>query len=107
MRALHRAFDFLGQHATLFLAGGVLLGLLVPPLAALARPMLIPGLLIPLVIALVRLDWDALAAYARAGLSTREFQSRYNPRSPSQAVADMGGSATFYDCPVEIERVGA
>jgi len=65
MRALHRAFDFLGQHATLFLAGGVLLGLLVPPLAALARPMLIPGLLIPLVIALVRLDWGALAAYAR------------------------------------------
>jgi BASS family bile acid:Na+ symporter len=65
MRALHRAFDFLGQHATLFLAGGVLLGLLVPPLAALARPMLIPGLLIPLIIALVRLDWSALGAYAR------------------------------------------
>ena len=65
MRALHRTFDFLGQHATLFLAGGVLLGLLLPPLAALARPMLIPGLLIPLVIALLRLDWDALAAYAR------------------------------------------
>ena len=65
MRALHRTFDFLGQHATLFLAGGVLLGLLVPPLATLARPMLIPGLLIPLVIALLRLDWSALAAYAR------------------------------------------
>ena len=65
MRLLHRAFDFLGQHATLFLAGGVLLGLLLPQLAALARPLLIPGLLIPLVIALLRLDWDALAAYAR------------------------------------------
>lgn len=65
MRPLHRVFDYLGEHATLFLAGGVLLGLLVPPLAALARPMLIPGLLIPLVIALVRLDWGALAAYAR------------------------------------------
>ena len=65
MRALHRAFDYLGRHATLFLAGGVLLGLLVPPLAALARPLLIPGLLIPLVIALLRLDWNALAAYAR------------------------------------------
>ena len=65
MRALHRAFDYLGQHATLFLAGGVLLGLLLPQLAALARPLLIPGLLIPLVIALLRLDWDALAAYAR------------------------------------------
>ena len=65
MRALHRAFDFLGQHATLCLAGGVLLGLLVPPLASLFRPMLIPALLIPLIIALVRLDWRALAAYAR------------------------------------------
>jgi len=64
-RSLHRAFDFLGQHATLFLAGGVLLGLLLPPLASLFRPMLIPGLLIPLIIALVRLDWGALAAYAR------------------------------------------
>jgi BASS family bile acid:Na+ symporter len=65
MRALHRAFDFLGQHATLFLAGGVLLGLLLPPLASFFRPMLIPGLLVPLVIALVRMDWGALAAYAR------------------------------------------
>ncbi len=65
MRALHRAFDYLGRYATLFLAGGVLLGLLLPPLAALARPLLIPGLLVPLVIALLRLDWDALAAYAR------------------------------------------
>jgi len=65
MRALHRVFDFLGQHATLFLAGGVLLGLLAPSLAALARPLLVPALLIPLVIALLRLDWSALAAYAR------------------------------------------
>ena len=65
MRTLHRAFDYLGRHATLFLAGGVLLGLFVPALAALARPLLIPGLLIPLVIALLRLNWDALAAYAR------------------------------------------
>ena len=65
MRALARVLDFFGQHATFILAGGVLLGLLAPPLAALARPLLIPGLLIPLVIALLRLDWNALAAYAR------------------------------------------
>ena len=65
MRILHRAFDYLGQHATLFMAGGVLLGLLAPALATFFRPMLIPGLLIPLVIALVRLDWEALAEYAR------------------------------------------
>ena len=65
MRPLQRVLDLLGQHATLVLAGGVLLGLLAPPLASLARPMLLPGLLIPLVIALLRLDWRALAAYAR------------------------------------------
>ncbi len=65
MRALHRAFDYLGQHATLFLAGGALLGLLVPQLATLARPLLIPVLLIPLVISLLRLDWGALTAYVR------------------------------------------
>ncbi len=64
MRALHRAFGFLGQHATPFLVGGVLVGLLVPALAVLARPMRIPGLLVPLVIALLRLDWDAVAAPA-------------------------------------------
>jgi BASS family bile acid:Na+ symporter len=65
MRLLHRAFNYMGQHATLFMAGGVLLGLFVPPLASFFRPMLIPGLLIPLVIALVRMDWEALAVYAR------------------------------------------
>ena len=65
MRALNRAFDYLGQHATLFLAGGALLGLLVPQLATLARPLLILGLVVPLIIALVRLDWSALAAYAQ------------------------------------------
>jgi len=65
MRALHRVLDFLGQHATLFLAGGALLGLLVPQLATLARPLLILGLVVPLIIALVRLDWGAIAGYAR------------------------------------------
>jgi hypothetical protein len=26
---------------------------------------------------------------------------------PSQALADMGGAATFYDCLVEVEPAGA
>ena len=65
MRALHRTLDYLGRHATLFLAGGALLALLVPQLATLARPLLILGLVLPLIIALVRLDWGALAAYAQ------------------------------------------
>ena len=50
------------------MAGGVLLGLAVPPLASLARPLLIPTLLIPLTLALVQLDWGAIAAWRhRAG----------------------------------------
>ena len=53
------------------MAGGVLLGLAVPPLAALAKPLLVPTLLIPLTLALVRLDWSAIAAWRhRAGTAT-------------------------------------
>jgi BASS family bile acid:Na+ symporter len=64
-----RALAFIGRHATLFMAAGVLAGLLLPPLAALARPLLVPTLLIPLTLALVRLDWSAIAAYrSRPGL---------------------------------------
>jgi BASS family bile acid:Na+ symporter len=47
------------------MAAGVLLGLAVPPLASLARPLLIPALLIPLTLALLRLDWGAIGAYRR------------------------------------------
>ena len=47
------------------MAAGVLLGLAVPPLASLARPLLIPSLLIPLTLALLRLDWGAIGAYRR------------------------------------------
>jgi BASS family bile acid:Na+ symporter len=57
------ALAFLGRHATGFMAGGVLLGLAVPPLAALAKPLLVPTLLIPLSLALVRIDWSAMAAW--------------------------------------------
>jgi bile acid:Na+ symporter, BASS family len=57
--------DYLGQHATRFLAAGALLGLLVPQLATLARPLLVLGLVVPLIIALVRLDWGAMAGYAQ------------------------------------------
>lgn len=53
------------------MAGGVLLGLAVPPLAALAKPLLVPTLLIPLTLALVRLDWGAIAAWRhRVGTAT-------------------------------------
>jgi BASS family bile acid:Na+ symporter len=66
-----RPLAFVGRHATKFLAGSVLIGFLVPPLAALARPLLVPALVIPLTLMLIRLDWTALAACRRrAGLVT-------------------------------------
>jgi BASS family bile acid:Na+ symporter len=65
---LTRTLDLIGRHATKFLGVGVLLGFAVPPLASLARPLLVPALLIPLTIAMVRLDWSAMGAYARRPL---------------------------------------
>ncbi len=56
---------FLGRYATLFMAGGVLTGIAVPPLAALAKPLLVPTLMIPLALALIRLDWGAIGLWAR------------------------------------------
>ena len=51
------------------MAAGVLVGFLVPPLATLAKPLLLPAVVIPLTLALVRLDWSALAGFRhRAGL---------------------------------------
>src|SRR5512135_1134678 len=62
------ALEFIGRHATRFMAAGVLVGLLAPPLAALARPLLVPTLLVPLTLALMRLDWSAIGAYRRRPL---------------------------------------
>lgn len=53
----------IGRHATLLMAAGVLLGLAAPRLAAMAQPLLVPTLLIPLALALVRLDWGAATAW--------------------------------------------
>jgi len=60
-----RALTYIGRHGALFLAAGVLIGLALPGLAAAARPLLLPALLVPLTIALLRLDWRHLGAYAR------------------------------------------
>ena len=60
-----RLIALAGRHATAVMAAGVLIGLAVPPLATLARPLLVPTLLIPLALALVRLDWAAAGAWRR------------------------------------------
>src|SRR5512132_1648283 len=56
---------WIAGHGPLLMAVGVLLGLAVPPLAALLRPLLVPTLMIPLTLALLRLDWHTIAAYRR------------------------------------------
>ena len=60
-----RPLAFVGRNATKFMAGGVLIGFFVPPLATLAKPLLVPALVIPLALALIRLDWSAIAASRR------------------------------------------
>jgi len=55
---------WIGRHATLLLAVGVFVGLVLPDLAALARPLLIPAILVMLVAALLRLDAGAMRALA-------------------------------------------
>lgn len=66
---LRALLELLGRHATLVLAGGVILGLALPQVAELARPFLLPGSVAPLTIALLRLDWNILARYGwRVGL---------------------------------------
>jgi bile acid:Na+ symporter, BASS family len=51
---------WLGRHGGALIASGVFVGLLVPPLASLLRPLLVPAILAPFLIALLRIDWRQL-----------------------------------------------
>lgn len=63
--AVDTLLGFLGRHATRVLFLGVFLGLAVPPLANLARPVLAPTVIVLLAALLLRIDWSAMAEYAR------------------------------------------
>jgi|TARA_R110002072_G_scaffold517_17_gene3219 BASS family bile acid:Na+ symporter len=56
---------FIGRNGPRFLAVGVFLGLFLPQLAAFLRPALAPAVVLLLLLALLRVDWDDMAAYAR------------------------------------------
>ncbi len=56
---------FLGRHARWALPAGVFVGVALPDLAALARPLLTPAVIGTLTAALLRLDWSRLAQAAR------------------------------------------
>ena len=56
---------FLRDHATALLAAGIFLGLLVPDLAAVMRPLLEPSIVVLVTLPLLRLDWSILGGYLR------------------------------------------
>lgn len=60
-----RILAFLGGHATWILFVGVFLGLAVPSLAELARPLLAPAVAVLLTATLVRIDWRMMQSYLR------------------------------------------
>jgi BASS family bile acid:Na+ symporter len=60
-----RLLALLGRHAGAVLAIGILVGIVVPPLAALAAPLLVPSIVLLLTVALVRLDGREILALLR------------------------------------------
>ncbi|SME97705.1 bile acid:Na+ symporter, BASS family [Tistlia consotensis] len=56
---------FLGRHGTRALFAGVFLGIALPGLAALFRPLLGPAVALLLLLALLRVDWQAMGAVVR------------------------------------------
>lgn len=65
MSLLLAVLNWLGAHAPKLLAAGVGIGLLLPDLASLVRPALPAFIILPLAIALMRIDWADMANYGR------------------------------------------
>lgn len=65
MGTLRAPLAWLGRHGSSIIPIGVFAGLLIPPLAALARPLLVPAIILPFVIALLRLNWLELGWHLR------------------------------------------
>ena len=65
---MNRVLAFLGRHAMTAMVAGVFIGLLVPPLATLMRPLLAPSVWLLLVVSLLRVDpREGLAHLSRPG----------------------------------------
>ena len=62
---MSRLLAFLGGHATWVLFVGVFLGLALPQLSSLARPLLAPCVVVLLIATLVRIDWRPLFDHLR------------------------------------------
>ncbi|MDF1585786.1 hypothetical protein [Marinimicrococcus flavescens] len=68
LSAASTGLALLGRRAALAMPLGLAAGLLVPPLAELAAPLILPAIVIPFVIALMRLDAERLKELVRAPL---------------------------------------
>jgi BASS family bile acid:Na+ symporter len=68
MEAMTRLLSIIGGRATQFLFAGVFIGLLLPDLAALARPLLAPSVGLMLGLTLLRVDWRRLGRRHAHGL---------------------------------------
>ena len=55
----------MGAHAARFLAAGVFLGLIFPPLATLLKPLLAPSVALLLSVAMVRIDWSLVLRHGK------------------------------------------
>lgn len=60
-----RPLAFFGRHGTWFLAGGLFIGLIFPPIATVLRPALSPLVFLLTTTTFLSLDWAALATHAR------------------------------------------
>lgn len=65
MSGLVAGLAWMGRHASLLFLVGVLAGVVAPPAARLLQPLLLPAILLPFVIALLRLEPAALLRHAR------------------------------------------
>ncbi len=63
-----RLLAFLGGHATWVLFAGVFIGLALPGLASVARPLLAPAVVTILCVTLLRIDWRQMREYTRRPL---------------------------------------
>ncbi len=62
------ALGWLGRHGKTMLAAGVFLGLAVPPLAQLFRPLLTPSVVLLLALTLMRMEWTVLSGQLKRPL---------------------------------------
>lgn len=85
-----RGLDWVARHGPPILAAGVLLGVVAPPLATLARPLLVPMIALSLTVALVRLDWHALLGYVRRPLLVALLALSFLLLSPLVLWAALG-----------------